>query len=54
MYCYDENGKSLGAISCISKKGEEHMWIDENVYICTGETTKNLGCKNGMIFKKVN
>lgn len=53
MYCYDEQGKLLGAISCIPKKDEEHAWGDD-VYVCTGETTSGLGCKNGMIFKKIN
>lgn len=51
MYCYDENGKFLSVISCIPKKDEEHAW-DGVLYICTGEFTTGLGCRNGMIFKK--
>lgn len=53
MYCYDEQGNCLGVISCAPKGGEEHAWGD-NFYICTGEWTKDKGCENGLIFKKVN
>lgn len=52
MYCYDENEKFLGVVSCFPKEGEEHAWGDD-VYICVGTTT-DLGCKNGMIFNKIN
>lgn len=53
MYCYDEQNIFLGVISCFPKKGEEHAWGDDS-YVCTGEMTKEYGCRNGMIFKKVN
>lgn len=52
MYCYDENGKFLGVVSCFPKEGEEHAWGDD-AYICTGEMTTEKGCENGTIFKKI-
>lgn len=52
MYCYDENYQVIGVISCIPKEGEEHLF-DGIAYVCTGETTDGLGCKQGMIFKKI-
>ncbi|MED3562294.1 hypothetical protein [Bacillus xiapuensis] len=52
MYCYDDKGTFLGVVSCFPEVGEEHTW-GEDVYICVG-TTMNLGCKNGMIFNKIN
>lgn len=53
MYCYDDNGQFLSVISCIPHEGEEHYWEGYGVYECTGEFTKGLGCRNGMIFRKV-
>lgn len=52
MYCYDEQGNFLSVISCFPKEGEEHAW-DGVAYICTGKHTTGLGCRNGIIFKKV-
>lgn len=51
MYCYDEQHQLIGVISCFPKAGEEHAWGDD-LYLCTGNQTTGLGCRNGIIFKK--
>ena len=52
MYCYDEYFKMLGFVDFNPQKSEEHMWGDV-LYTCTGEMTKEMGCKNGIIFKQL-